>query len=333
MKKLIPIVLLWVLALVGVVMINVSFFSYSTVFQGVAESNEFEINYSSSVEIRSIHIVPGQEVEQGDLLMAVESPDLDAKIEEVASQLAEIKARVNVSIQQTVGQIEEIEHVMATKMLDINSQIAQYEAQLQLNRDLTKGLKSIAKSSNDYEEQNPIKAKIEALKEELKIYELNAVARISQLNSTISSNQNPYEVQVSNLVNELRLLNAEKQELICYSPASGIIGDINFKQGGKVSPFAPIFAIYSKSPSYIQGYIHENTVEDVAVGDSLIVSNKQKSISMKGMVIGVSSRVVEFPIRLRKNPEIAIWGREVQISIPIVNDLLLGEKVTVKLEK
>ena len=333
MKKTLPVILLWVTAVVGIVLVNISFFSYSTVFLGVAESNEFEINYSSPVEIRSVHIAPGQEVKEGDLLISVESPELDAKIEAVTSQLAEIKARVNVSVQQAVGQIEEVEHLMATRSLEINSQIAQYEAQLQLNKDLTKDLKSIDANEASFEEQNPIKVKIEALKEELRIFKVNSQARISQLNTSLSSNQNPYDVQAKNLVNELGLLSTEKQELTSYSPVSGIIGGINFKQGEKVSPFTPIFSIYSKSPSYVQGYIHENTTDNVSVGDSLVVTNNQKSIVVKGVVLGVSSRIVEFPLRLRKNPEIGIWGREVQIGIPQGNDFLLGEKVTVKLDK
>lgn len=333
MKKYLLIVFFWMLAITGIILINISFFSYSTVFQGVAESDALEISYSTAVELRSVHIVPGQEVEKGDLLITVESPELDTKIEMVTSQLAEIKARVNVSVQQVVGQMEEIEHLLATKSLEVNSQISQYEAQLQLNRDLTKGLKSIERTEGAAEDQNPIKTKIEALKQELDIFQSNAKTRISQLNATISSNQNPFEVQAKNLVNELTALNAEKLELTSYAPASGTIGEINFKKGENVSPFTPIFAIYSRSPSYVQGYLHENTTEKISIGDSVMVANNQKTVTEMGAVVGISSRIVEFPVRLRKNPEIAIWGREVQIGISGNNEFLLGEKVTVRLKK
>jgi hypothetical protein len=48
-----------------------------------------------------------------------------------------------------------------------------------------------------------------------------------------------------------------------------------------------------------------------------------------GEVVGVGARIVEYPLRLRKRPDIQMWGREVQILIPPENRFLLGEKLVI----
>ncbi len=48
-----------------------------------------------------------------------------------------------------------------------------------------------------------------------------------------------------------------------------------------------------------------------------------------GTVVGMGTRIVEYPVRLRKNPDLQIWGREVVIRIPETNRFILGEKVMI----
>lgn len=333
MKSFKLMILLWALAIAGVILVNATFGDYSTVFMGIAESDELEVSYPSPVEIRDISVVPGQEVYEGELLIIVESPELDTRIETVGFQLEEIKARVNISAKETIAQIEQIESQTATKVIDINSQIAQLDAQFQLNKDLTTGLKSINSNQAISDNQNPIKMRILSLKEELSLYQESANTRISQLKAGLNSEQNPYEVQVKNLVDELRSLNNEKQKLTSYATISGVIGSINFAKGEKVSPYSPILAIYSKSPSFVKGYLHESVSQNINIGDQLEVQSQQNSNSVSGTVIGVGSRIIEFPLRLRKNPDVAIWGREVQINIPGDNGFLLGEKVIIRMNE
>jgi hypothetical protein len=61
------------------------------------------------------------------------------------------------------------------------------------------------------------------------------------------------------------------------------------------------------------------------------VANKHNRVS--GEVVGVGARIVEYPVRLRKAPDILMWGREVMIKIPVGNKFLLGEKVMITIEK
>ena len=51
--------------------------------------------------------------------------------------------------------------------------------------------------------------------------------------------------------------------------------------------------------------------------------------AVKGEVVGLSSRIVPFPTRMWKMPELPVYGREVTIKIPEDNSFLLGEMVSI----
>ena len=126
------------------------------------------------------------------------------------------------------------------------------------------------------------------------------------------------------------MLVKEKNGLAICAPIKGVIGSVSFKEGEKVSPFSSILTLHTKSPSYVKGYIHENAYNRVAVKSKVkIVSLAGSNDKTIGEVVGVGSRIVEFPLRLRKRPDIQVWGREVQIKIPEENKFLLGEKILI----
>jgi hypothetical protein len=78
----------------------------------------------------------------------------------------------------------------------------------------------------------------------------------------------------------------------------------------------------------VKGYIHENAYSRISLKDKVrVVSVANTSAATVGEVVGVGARIVEYPARLRKRPDIQMWGREVQILIPPKNRFLLGEKL------
>jgi hypothetical protein len=105
---------------------------------------------------------------------------------------------------------------------------------------------------------------------------------------------------------------------------------VKFKDGEKVSPFDTILTLHTTSPSYAKGYIHENLYSQIKIGDTVTVTPvTDKTQVMFGNVVGVGSRIVEYPVRLLKRPDVQVWGREVLIKLPNNNALLLGEKVLI----
>ena len=123
------------------------------------------------------------------------------------------------------------------------------------------------------------------------------------------------------------------RSLTWSSPESWVVGSVNVREGEKVSSFTPIVTLTHKSPSLIRGYINEQVYQRMNLGkDVEIRTLGGKGKPIKGEVVGLSSRIVVFPDRMWKMPDMPVYGREVTIKIPEDNSFLLGEMVAISEE-
>ncbi|GBC59200.1 hypothetical protein DENIS_0136 [Desulfonema ishimotonii] len=318
---------IWFLAIIGVAMMSMTHKNESASFYGITETREIYVNHDTAIEIRKIHVIPGQEVRHGDLLVEFDRPELDIKINAIYHQLEALKTRKQVNDNEVRSLISELKARKALKISELSSQIRQLQAQYNLNRRLTSELRSInvGKKRNS---GNPTLVKIANLKKEIELSVHPLQVKIDLFERELNSPDTTLNVETESLEKELSLLNEEKKRLSIFAQVSGIIGSVNFKEGEKVSPFEPVLTLHTGHPSYVKGFIHEDVYNKVAVGNPVrVVSLADSRKHVTGEVISAGTRIVEYPVRLRKRPDIQIWGREVLIKISGENQFLLGEKV------
>jgi hypothetical protein len=175
-----------------------------------------------------------------------------------------------------------------------------------------------------------LKIRIASLEQERALALSEIQIQIDLLEKELQAPESTIKIRVARLERELNLLLAERNKLYVFAPVAGIIGSVNVKEGETASPYIPVITLHAQCPSYVKGFIHENVHNRIAVGSQAeVVSLADRSKRITGVVTGVGSRIVEFPVRLRRRPDIQVWGREVVIKIPEDNTLLLGEKVMV----
>ncbi len=330
-----PLYLVWVLVLIVVVVMTLFYEMENTSFHGIAETREIVVNSESPVEIKQIHVVEGQSIKKGVLLVELNSPELTLKINQIAHQLEQLKAQKGVNRVEVQSRIDQLKAEKIAQVSNINNQIRQHENQYNINKALTSGLKSIHNTGGtDRSDANsPIKLKIDSLKQELALCVNPLNIQIDLLQKVLDTSDSPIKIQVTRLEKELALLKFENSKLNIYSQISGIIGSVNFKPGEKVAPFVPILTLHTKTPSFIKGYIYENVYTRVSVGNKVnILSMADGGSPIKGTVVGVGARIVEYPLRLRKHPDLQAWGREIVVKIPETNPFILGEKVLINAE-
>jgi len=329
--------ILWFVAVIFIIFFSNKNQIETNYFFGIAESNEVIVNFEKSVEIKRIHVIPGQKVKKGMLLLELDQPELTLNLNEIKHQLSEYRLQQKIEKTNIQTQIKALKAQKIAKINAIHSEIKQLQSRHSFNKRLTSELKSIIINDDDSSEtkkiniSSPILLKIESLQEELEFTVNQIDIKIKALRSTLYSNKNPLTVKKESLEKELEILTLAKEKLLIHSENNGIIGSVHFKRGEKVSPFVPILTIYTQSPSYVKGYISENVYNRITVGEPVVISSiTGKNTKYNGIVLGVGSRIIEFPERLRKRPEIKKWGREVQIKIIETNDFLLGEKVVIQ---
>jgi len=324
--------IVWFCGVAAIVLVSRGNRKDVTTFLGIAETREIVINAEKAVEVRKVHVVPGQLVNRGQLLVALDRPELTRRINEISNQVDELEAQQLANAADIQARINQLEAQKKANSPELQHRIAQLNNKHQINRDLTAGLRSIERDENAKTKngRSPLQLQAESLERELELETHLTELKIKSLEETLSSSKAAGSIQLKGLEEELNLLHAEKQGLLKHSPITGVIGSVNFKQGEKVSPFDPILTVHSRCPAYVEGYIHENVYSRISVKDRVsVVSMTDKGTTTIGEVVGVGARIVEYPLRLRKRADIQMWGREVQIFIPPDNRFLLGEKLVI----
>ncbi len=328
--------LIWFLVLGCVIYISLFYEFEGTSFYGIAETQELVANSEKGVEIKRINVVEGQSIVEGHLLVELSSPELSMKTNYISHQIDQLKAQKGISKTELKSKIDQLKAERAARRNEINSRIKRFENELEINKALTAGLKSIRPDANTIpgkvkgNASNPIKMRIESLKQELTLA-LNPIdIQIELFKKELNASGSPIKIRIQRLENELKLLTLENDKLNIYSPITGVIGSINHRAGEKIEPFAPILTLHTKTPSFIKGFINENVYTRVDIGEKLKVRSVADSKrAIVGDIVGVGSRIVEYPVRLKKHPELQVWGREVTIKIPENNAFILGEKVMI----
>lgn len=86
----------WLFCIAILVALGFYLSSESMSFMGVADSREQQVNFEYPVEIKRVHVISGQLVKKGDLLVELKQSELNSKIRLLQQQLAKLQAEVSV---------------------------------------------------------------------------------------------------------------------------------------------------------------------------------------------------------------------------------------------
>ena len=300
-------------------------------FYGFAESNETEINYNYPVVVEQILVTPGQEVKKGDTLLQLTRRKSKETLDDQTYQMDELRAEEKIWRQKKESELSELQLEKTNKISEVNGEIKQVEKELIFKKSLSEGLQSLP--SND------ANTTFKPLEEELKelIAERERLSRyydlqLKGLKEALRIGDSPYRERIKRLSAELDFEESQKiQPIAVVAPANGLIGTVSCKEAEHISSYATLLSFYEPHSGIIKGFVHEDLTLEVAIGDEFIVSSlKDETIEYQGKVIGLGSRIVEIPTRLRKMPDIKTYGREVLVEITKDNDFLQKEKVSLR---
>jgi multidrug resistance efflux pump len=303
------------------------------VFFGFAENKEMEIRLDNPVTISKIYVTPGSKVQEGDILMEVSRAGLELTQSDLNHEVAKLQSQLQLWEANIKANISRLSALKDARISEINNQIDQLESEMNINQSLIKDLKSI-QPAKDQRGSSPYQIKVQGLKKELKLSVKPLESEIRKLKAELATEENPLRIQINKLLEELGFVQEEEEKLKIYATSHGIVGSIFCKIGEQISAFTTLMTFYEENPTQIKGYVLENLMLKVKMGDTISVNSTVKeNDSLKGAIIGMGSRIVEIPERLRKNPAFKTYGREVIIRIPFDNSFLQSEKVTCKIIK
>jgi multidrug resistance efflux pump len=321
------------LLVIGIILMLLSSYAHrdATFFQGIAETSQTTINSKTSVEIKRILVIEGQEVKAGDKLAELLSPELSLKIANIEHNLRDLAANTAAKRKEIQSTISQLRVQDQTIVDDISGQIAELDNRSKITRKITSDLRSFDLAlTGDPSIRSPIALKISTLENQMRDKRKEIRLAMDSQENALKDMELQTKIQMDRLNGELDILREKNSQLDVFAPFPGIIGTIGVRSGENIAPFAPILTLSSLRPSLVKGYIHETLYSKLKVGDKIEISSTDGKKRIDGQVAGLGNRIIQFPPRVLKHPTLMMWGREIVITIPENNDLILGEKVTIE---
>lgn len=322
----------WFYILIGAMFLTMLFIS-SRYFKGsgdasigVAQSQEYKINSDKSALVKSIKVVPGQQVNEGDLLIELTSEALEIEIAKLVNRIAVLKSEREEKAKLAAAEISYIKAQNNITLEELDLEILQTTSELKMNEALTKDFVTTEKSTTD----SPLEIKINSLKQQKKMHLMAQDIKIQDVLQESTTEQKLLENQIVLLESELALLMNEKSKLNKYASAAGVVKNVYVKAGEQVDAFTPLLEVNPKRPTTIIVYLVGKKSDVYPIGASVSVSSyDQRRNAVAGKVIGYGS-VNELPEILQKSTATKAFGQEVFIEVPAENFLANGEKVLVR---
>jgi len=329
-----PKVNLHIVAILLVVWILISFnWNYGSetfVLFGFAENKEMEIRLEHPITVQKIYAVPGTKVKKGDLLLEVTGSHLELSANDLEYEVARLGSELIAWESQIRASIAGLEAQKYSKEHNIKSQIEQLEAERALNKSLVEGITSIA-PANDETIIGPLEKKLDGLRKELLLSVGPIDNEIKRLKNQLAISNHPMKIEIQKLNNKKAFVDSEREQLQVLALEDGVVGTIYCKEGEQFPAYSTLMSFYQENPTRVKGYVIESLLLKVKEGDVLEVqSSHQEKSTCQGKVIGMGSRIIEIPMRLRKVPEFVSYGREVIVEIPEENTFLQNEKVLLR---
>ena len=299
-------------------------------FYGFAESRATEINYNYPVVVEKILVKPGQAVKAGEVLLELSRRTSKEILADQTYRIAELKAEETLWRQKLQNEIDELQIDQEIRSAEIDREIKGAEQELAYKKSLIEDLRSIDPVATSYKPLEETLERYQQQKVELNtLYDL----KIQGLKKELTLGQSPYHEQIKRYVAEKEFDDAQKiQPIVVTAPTDGIVGNISCKEAEHIASYSTLMTFYEPHSGIIEGYVHEDLTLEVEIGQQFTVASlKDEQITYPGTVIGLGSRIVEIPARLRKIEAVKAYGREVLIEISKENAFLQKEKVSVKL--
>lgn len=298
-------------------------------FFGFAENLETEVNFNYPVIVNKIFVKEGQFVAKDEVLLHLQRVRAREGLADEDFKITELQAESLAWKSEKEGEIKVLESKYRIDSQELATRVREIEDEIAYKKSLFSDLSSLPAVPLEFRR---LENEREALLAEKALRDTLYRQESAKLRQEVLLGLDPYRSEISRLTAK-RTFDEEQLvvDIEIKAPFPGVVGNISCKEGEHIPSFKTLMTFYEPNPTMVKGYIYEDLILKVGLGDSLLIrSAKNPELTSLGMVTGLGSRVVETPARLRKIPEVSTYGREVVVSIPSDNSFIQKEKVVIE---
>ncbi|WP_421875407.1 HlyD family secretion protein [Marinoscillum sp.] len=295
------------------------------------EPRSYAVSFEKNVRIKELYVVPGEQILKGDPLIRVERPDLLIEKENKQNKLTLLKANLNKRELQKENKLylNDLEYDLKIKQLE--NKIQEIKASLDQQQRIQEDFKKL-----DWQKQvtpdSMLLSKLQLLEGEKKLLNREYQLKRKEINSNYALEEANASAEIDLLEKEIQLLETEEMELTQYARVNGTIGSIHVETDQLVPAYTNLLSVYENNPTIIRAFTNEHNEIELESGSVVYIESTNRQYRIKGTVIEVGSRIIQYPERLRTFDQMPSWGREIFIEIPEESKFLNGEKVFVILQ-
>lgn len=293
---------------------------------GIAQTTEYKINSEKPALVKSINVVPGMQVKEGDLLVELTSQALEIDIAKLENRIAVLKSERAEKVKLADAEIAYLKAQNDIVLEELEAEIQETTSEIKMNETLTREFVTAQKPTNE----NPQAIKVNSLKLRKEKHLQALEIKIKDVRQEMTTEQYLLENQIILQESELKLLKDEKSKLNKYASADGVVKNVYVKPGEQVDAFTQLLEINPLRPTTVIAYLVNKRSDGYPIGASVTVSSyDQRRNSVAGKVIGYGS-VSELPEILQKSTAVKAFGQQVFIEVAPDNLLANGEKVLIR---
>lgn len=324
--------LVWGIVAIFLALASITSESSSSILAEV-EPQRYAVSFPKAVRVKELYVVPGQQVKKGDPLIKVERPDLLLDVENQQKKIALLSSHLQKKELQMENNLylNEIQYDLRKK--DLENQIRRARFNIEQRKAMTAGMEKLNFAKDNLPSDSLIKESFNLLVIEKEGLEEEHYLKRQEIRSVFDLESSSIQAEIEQLEKEIALLEKEESELIRYARVDGAIGSIYVEIEELVPSYTNILSVYEDNPTVIRAFTNEHDPVHIESGAIVSVESTNRQYQIKGEIIEVGSRIIEYPQRLRTFDQKPSWGRELFIKIPEESKFLNGEKVFVILEK
>lgn len=318
------------LAFVTMLSINTEYFKGSRAFLGVTYAKKYQINAEKPAIIEQTHVVPGETVEPGQILVEMQSPALELEIQKLEQQIQNYESEMTEKAKILESKLKLYESEKRIIKNETENKITQLESEIALNKNISEQLLTTSSDQISRDSSSTKTLEIKAIRERGQL-ELDAVdIRVRDLKQDYQYDLSQVQSSINITQQELNWKNDERDKLNKYATYAGVIDNVYVKPGEQVEAFSSVVSINPLHPTSVVGYLVGSKDRNRELGEEVLVrSLEQNEIEAVGKIIGFGS-VVQLPDILQKSTAVQAFGLEVFIEISDENRMPVGEKVMIK---
>lgn len=302
--------------------------TYSSI--GVTEIKEYMINYEKPALVKSVRVVPGQQVKAGELLIDLSSLELEIEIDKISNRIILLRDEQESKAKLIQAEVDYLRADEGIPLEEIETEIEQTKSEILLNKKLTKELTTASDTADWNGSENPLIVKLASLDKQKEQHKQAMRIKETDIRQEGFIDQQVLKNQINLLEQELALFKSEKDNLVKYATADGVVKSVFVKPGEQIKEYTPLLSITPVHPSTVIGYLVGKNNNTFTIGDSVdVLKFGNSSVKMSGRVIGYGA-VTVLPEILQKSTAIKAFGREIFIEIPAQNNFANGEKVLIR---